>query len=326
MENKIHLDFLALGTQKAGTTSLHDWLAQHDDIRLPSIKETHFFSHEDRFQYGMDWYLKQFPSKPAAFTITGEIDPEYLFIEGAAEKIKNLTDVNKFIVVLRHPIQRAYSHYLMTARRGLEELPFDQAIMIEKERLSNDANHLAIDHQTYISRSMYSEQIGKYLTLFPDGKFLFIKFDDLIDKVESDSLYKRICDFIGTKYDVNLVDRSASSNQASTPRLSLLRNIIYRKGERSLFRKIVGSIIHDDAKLKISMFIDKLNQRKMHKSEIKQLADYNLDRKIVTEILIDIDKTEHITGLSLQNWKESLVEYLTERGQTHNYEAKIPYY
>lgn len=306
MNNKTHLDFLILGAQKAGTTSLHDWLVQHSDIRLPSIKETHFFSHEDRFQQGISWYLKQYPSKPDAFSLTGEVDPEYLFIAGTAEKIKSLTDVNKFIIVLRHPTQRAYSHYLMTVRRGLEELPFDQAIQMEKERLSINANDIARDHQSYITRSIYSEQIQKYLTLFPEGKFLFIKFDDLIDKAKGDAIYKEICNFIGTQHDVNLIDRSASSNQASTPRLSWLRNIIYPKGGRSPLGKMIGSIITKDAKLKLFMFVDKMNQRNMSKSEIKPLAEYRLDDKIVSEMLVDIDKTELITGLSLQNWKDSL--------------------
>lgn len=313
MSNMIHLDFLILGAQKAGTTSLHDWLMQHSDIRLPVLKETHFFSHEDRFIKGMDWYLEQFPSKSVEYTLKGEVDPEYLFIEGAAEKIKQLTDVHKFIVILRQPIQRAYSHYLMTLRRGFEDLPFDEAIQAEKERLASDVNNFARDHQTYISRSMYSEQIERYLRLFPDGQFLFIKFDDLIDKEKGEIIYKNVCHFIGTSYDVNLVDRSKSSNQASAPRWGWLRNIIYRKGERSSLRKIVGSMIPDDAKLKLFVLIDKFNQRKMGKSEIKPLADYCLDYKIISELLVDSDKTEHITGLSLQNWKESLAKYLTKQ-------------
>ena len=308
MENRIHLDFLIISAQKAGTTSLHDWLVQHDDIQLPLIKETHFFSHEDRFQYGTDWYFRQYPSKTATATLKGEVDPEYLFMEGAAERIKNLTDVNKFIVVLRHPTQRAYSHYLMTLRRGLEDLPFDQAILAEKERLENDTNRLAADHQSYISRSIYSEQIKKYQSLFPDGEFLFIKFDDLIDKVKSDSVYKKICDFIGTKHDISQVDRSGSSNQASTPRFPWIRNIIYQKGERSALAKLIGSIVPKDAKLKLFMFVDGINQRKMHKTEIRPLTDYSLDQNIIAKILADIDKTEQMTGLSLQNWKESLVK------------------
>jgi len=301
----IHLDFVVLGAQKSGTTSLHDWLAQHADIQLPVLKETHFFSNEDRFKKGVGWYLKQFLSKPATCTLTGEVDPEYLFIEGAAEKIKQLTDVHKFIVVLRHPMQRAYSHYLMTVRRGFEELPFDNAIQAEQLRLANDVNNFASDHQSYISQSMYSKQIERYLTLFPDGKFFFIKFDDLIDKERSERVYKNICHFIGTKHDASLVDRSKPSNQAAATRWEWLRNIIYRKDERSSLRKVVASMMTEDAKLKLFMLIDKLNQKKLRKAEIKPLGDYIWDPKIVSEMLTDIDETERLTGLSLQDWKSS---------------------
>lgn len=72
-------------------------------------------------------------------------------------------------------------------------------------------------------------------------------------------------------------------------------------------------MIPDDAKLKLFVFIDKFNQRKMGEYEIKPLANYCLDYKIVSDLLVDLDKTENITGLSLQNWKESLAGYLTEQ-------------
>ncbi|MFA6204148.1 MAG: sulfotransferase domain-containing protein [Gallionella sp.] len=306
MSKKIHLDFLILGAQKSGTTSLHDWLIQHADIRLPALKETHFFSHQSRFEKGMDWYLAQFPVDFRKCTLTGEIDPEYLYIESAVEKIKQLTDANKFIVVLRHPLQRAYSHYLMTVRRGFEDLPFDRAIEAEKERLSQFDNAFAIDHQSYISRSLYSKQISRYFSVFPEGEFLFIKFDDLIDKERGSEVYQRICEFIGTAHDLSQVDRSKSSNQASSPRWEWIKNLIYRKGQRSLLRKVVRGFISDDAKLKLFMFIDRLNQKNLKKYEITPIGNYRLDAKIVSELLEDIDETERLTGLSLQQWKMSL--------------------
>lgn len=312
VDKSIHLDFLVLGAQKAGTTSLHDWLVQHDDILLPIIKETHFFSHESRFGKGINWYFSQFMPTNSAHTLTGEIDPEYLFALDAPVRIKEMADVKKFIVILRQPIQRAYSHYLMTVRRGFDDLPFERAILAEKTRLENDADQFARDHQSYIARSMYSKQIERYISLFPEAQFLFIKFDDLIDKMKGENVYKSICQFIGTSYDTSLVDREKSSNQASTPRWGLIRNLVYRKGERSWLRKVLRSIISDDAKLKLFMLIDKINQRKMEKSEIKPITEFHLDNNIVSEILADLDKVEFITGLSLSNWKESVAGCLSK--------------
>ena len=111
------IDFYVVGTQKGGTTSLHDLLAQHDEIRLPEIKETHYFSHQDRRTRGADWYKAQFVDR-AQGLLTGEVDPEYMFSPVAAARVAAETRVRKVIFVLRNPIRRAYSQYLMTKRRG----------------------------------------------------------------------------------------------------------------------------------------------------------------------------------------------------------------
>lgn len=315
MSHKIHLDFLVLGAQKAGTTSLHDWLVQHKDVCLPTIKETHFFSHDDRLKKGGDWYLAQFQKNTQSKYLTGEIDPEYLHIEGAAENIKRLSNVNKFIVVLRHPLERAYSQYLMSVRRGCEDMTFELAIECEKKRLFQDENNFSLYHHSYISRSLYSKQIARYIAQFPDGKFLFINFDDLIDKDKGQGCYKGICEFIGTTQDLSLVNRSKSSNQASTPRIKWLMKITYLQGEKSLLRKVIGSILSDNFKLKLAMNVDRLNQKTLNKSKIKPLADQNIRHELISELLRDLEDSELITGLSLQNWKESLIRRLNSYDQ-----------
>jgi hypothetical protein len=72
--------FFVVGAQKAGTTTIHQWLSRQPDVCLPAIKETHFFSHRDRFEKGTAWYLAQFEGG-GTDRIRGEIDPDYAFIE-----------------------------------------------------------------------------------------------------------------------------------------------------------------------------------------------------------------------------------------------------
>lgn len=302
----IHLDFLVLGAQKAGTTSLHDWLVQHSDIRLPLIKETHFFSHDEQFSKGRSWYASQFPVSLGGEELLGEVDPEYLYSQSAPRRIKELTDANKFIIILRSPLERAYSQYLMTVRRGFEALPFEQAVAIENQRLEGDSNNFSSDHHSYISRSLYSEQIQRYLDFFPDGEFLFVKFDDLIGGDTSQIVYESICKFIGTKHKTSDVDRTKKSNQASMPRFSWLRNVIYTKGRRSRLRKFLGSFLSDDVKLRFFVYLDRVNQRKLKKSEKVPLSRFAFNKSMLLEIIKDIDKTEALTGLDLGNWKESV--------------------
>ncbi|MBU2482884.1 MAG: sulfotransferase, partial [Proteobacteria bacterium] len=74
-------DFLIIGAQKAGTTTLHDWLITQSQLSLPNIKETHFFSKENRFEKGYNWYIKQF-DMTSDKKIIGEVDPDYIFMPG----------------------------------------------------------------------------------------------------------------------------------------------------------------------------------------------------------------------------------------------------
>lgn len=305
MTKNIHLDFLVIGAQKAGTTSLHDWLAQHHDISLPEIKETHFFSHDERFKKGNDWYISQFFSKTASRSLKGEVDPEYLFSTFAPERIKIFTDVKKFIIILRSPLERAYSQYLMSVRRGFEKLSFDEAIFYEDSRL-RDGGTFALDHFSYLSRSMYYQQIQRYMSEFPDGDFFFVKFEDLFDPNAGDDLYRKLASFIGSSFDVRKIDRKKISNKASTARFNWVRDLIYRKSERSFMRRLLASAFSESFKLKLFILIDKYNQKTYKYTKLNKLTNFDLDLKKVSNILEDMENVESITGLCLDDWKSSI--------------------
>jgi len=301
-EQPIHLDFMILGTQKAGTTSVHDWLVEGLSVNLPVTKETHFFSHDRKFEKGVKWYESQFKESEKE-QIKGEVDPEYLFSRNAATRICDYTDTTKFIVILRQPLKRAFSQYLMSVRRGFEDLPFDKALLEEKKRLETCKTGFSLDHHSYLSRGLYSRQIEVYKNIFPQADFLFVKFEDMTNQAKMVDVYRDICSFIGLPFDVQLMAKVKRSNQASTPRLKWLRNIIYRKGNKSLVRKFLSKLLPDGAKLRLAMSLDKLNQKKINKTDLKPLEDYKIDDCIRAYILSDINKTEVITGLCLDSWK-----------------------
>ena len=122
--NKKSIDFFVLGVQKSGTTTLHNWLIQNPQICLPKIKETHYFS--SNHSKGIKWYLSQFNDDNRK--IKGEVDPSYIYCKDSAMNIKRYIDKPKFIIIFRKPIDRAYSHYLMSKYRGYESDTFINAI------------------------------------------------------------------------------------------------------------------------------------------------------------------------------------------------------
>jgi len=182
--------FLIIGAQKCGTTSLFYYLSQHPQLNLPTIKEIHFFDLE--YERGIDWYYRSFPKNPFLNNkLTGEASPYYLFHPLVPERVfKHLPKV-KIIVLLRNPIERAYSHYHHQRKLGNEPIQsFEEAIINEELRISEEEEKLkrgimnespAHRHYSYLSRGLYSVQIEIWMRYFSMSQMLFIKSEDLFE-------------------------------------------------------------------------------------------------------------------------------------------------
>lgn len=191
--------FLVLGTQKGGTTSLHQLLGLHPQIYLPSCKELHYFSlHDDQ---PISWYSNHFrDAKPGQ--LRGEITPYYLFHPRAPKRIRAVLPKAKLIVLLRDPVERALSQVFHAQRHGFEPLEIEEALAAEPRRLANahqTLQHLGsqdYSHQkhSYVSRSRYEEQLNRYESLFPPSQILILRSEDLFH--ETDEIWLKIQNFL----------------------------------------------------------------------------------------------------------------------------------
>jgi hypothetical protein len=250
------INFFCIGTQKSGTTTLHDILSQHPDIFLPEQKETHFFCRTDFYNKGYDWYKKSYFKNANDTEYIGEIDPDYLFFEKTIERIAENCSVSdtKFIVVLRNPVNRAVSHYNMTYRRGLEQLSFNDAIREEKNRTKvSEKDNM---HYSYISRGLYYEQIDRYLNVFPKEKFLFLTFEKDIKGGNLQETVNTVCSFLGIP-TLNVKDVNKKSNVAVVPKY-LWINRILRGGNP--IKKYLGPMFNEEIRKKIMKWIYKWNK------------------------------------------------------------------
>jgi len=293
-ENKLELDFLVLGVQKAGTTSLHEMLARHSEISLPAIKETHFFSHVDRAALGRDWYEAQFAKRPNA-QLKGEIDPEYLYVPSAASNIREMTNVSKFVVVLRHPLDRAFSQHQMSVLRGYESLDFPMALVQEASRLAGNKAGFAEDHWSYASRSLYFSQIVRFLKIFPRGHFLYLRSDEL-----SGTGYEKICHFLGVKPSVDGLEQSPRLNVASAPRSRHLRNLLYAPAGKSRARRFVARAIPHSIKRSAFLFLDKVNQGPVKNDKEAQFI--RVPKNVVEAMAQDLKRVQAVANLDLTDW------------------------
>ena len=175
--------FVIIGAQRGGTTSLYRYLTEHPDVGPAWRKEVHFFDHN--YAKGMNWYRAHFPRRDEA-QVAGEASPNYLFHPAVPERSARALPNAKFIALLRNPVDRAFSHYHMMSRRGIEALSFEDAIDQEDQRLSasDDPGSLAWRHYSYLRRGLYEDQIRNWLRVFPRDRLLILKSEDLYQRPE----------------------------------------------------------------------------------------------------------------------------------------------
>ncbi|MEZ2252436.1 tetratricopeptide repeat protein [Microcoleus sp.] len=171
-------NFIIIGSQRCGTTSLYTYLAQHPQILTPIKKEMDFFSwHFDR---GIDWYLAHFPPMPAGEQfLTGEASPSYFDSLAAPERLYSAFPEVKLIVLLRNPVDRAISQFYRLTELNWEGRSFDRAISDEIARLAqNPAYIIGEEPGNYLARSRYIEFIKNWLAFFPKEQLLILKSED----------------------------------------------------------------------------------------------------------------------------------------------------
>lgn len=178
------INFLIIGAQKAGTTALDAYLRQHPDITLSIKKEVHFFDNESLFRNIIQYeeYHKHFP-KNITTKMIGETTPIYMYWNQSIKRIYDYNTKIKLIILLRNPIDRAYSHWNMEYSKGKEELNFFEAIQNEKERLKSIFPN---QHRvySYIDRGYYTNQMKNIYNYFPKNQILILKQDDLLDNYQ----------------------------------------------------------------------------------------------------------------------------------------------
>jgi len=199
-------NFIIIGVDKGGTSSLYDYLIQHPQIKPCVVKEPNYFAmYYDR---GMSWYKSCFPtqfSKKNNF-ITGEASTQYYWYPHTAQRIKNSFPNIKLILLLRNPIDRAFSHYNMNVRGAKEDLTFEDAIDEEHQRIDSEYKKILDDPyyfspkyslQAYISKSLYINILPNWLKHFKKSQFLIIKSEDFY--ADPDKIYNQTLSFLNLK-------------------------------------------------------------------------------------------------------------------------------
>lgn len=188
--------FLISGVQRAGTTSLFRTLARHPDVVPPLMhKGIHYFDTAEHYDRGIAWYQGHFPiaalaSKRAQSgrAVTGEASPYYVFHPLAGERIARDLPAARLIVLLRDPVERAYSAHKQESGRGFESETFVRALELEDARLEGEEQRIREDptyqsfhhqHHAYRRRGHYAEQLRSLFDTVGRDRVIVIETDEL---------------------------------------------------------------------------------------------------------------------------------------------------
>lgn len=188
-----------IGTAKAGTTSLYHYLGQHPDIFFPRVKELHHYADatsKNKIDFlppkkGKHYHTKiikdinvynQLYAEANDEIYLGDSSPSYFIDEDAAERIYKAAPNAKIIVVLRDPVARAYSQFLMERRIGIE--PHEDFLEAVKADYENGKKRIwGLDH-LYVDHGFYYKQLERYKKFFSDDQIMCISFLDLTQNTE----------------------------------------------------------------------------------------------------------------------------------------------
>lgn len=201
-------DFVIVGTQKGGTSSLHAYLSQHPRMFPGDIKEVHFFdgglTHNwDKYAEGERLYRSYFPKKSIVHAAKGlvfEATPNYMHNPPAIPRMASLLPNAKVIALLRDPVDRAISNYFHEKRRGRETRPMMDALLAEDEtldriRASGDYKNPDWNFKSYVSRGLYADQLETLFEHYDRDRVLVLESSEFY--AHPQAALSQVLDFVG---------------------------------------------------------------------------------------------------------------------------------
>jgi hypothetical protein len=301
--NPILPTFFIVGAAKSGTTSLYHYLSQHPDVYMSPNKEPHWFSRvqpaqgqDSRPVTSQEEYLQLFKGWNGEPAI-GEASPSYLWDEKAPYRIKEAVPDAKIIAIVRDPVERAYSHYLMRVREGKEDLPFWEALQQDYHEEKNKAWSAS---RLYIDLGFYADQVQRYLEVFGEGQVrIYLYAKDL--KTNPRVLLQSLMEFIEVdpQYAAT-VKTNTWSNTYAVPRSRLVLNVFRSRISKSRCFDALKEKLIPDQRLRA-----RLRESLLYKGASKPPMDARSRQFLMELYRLDVRRLQHLLGRDLGHWLQA---------------------
>ena len=295
-------NFLIIGAAKSGTTAIYHFLKQHPDIYMSPVKETNFFALEgSKLNFNgpgdrdnicafsitqIEDYVKLFEGAEGKRAI-GEASPMYLFDKSSADRIKSHIPNVRIIAILRHPVERAFSQYLMFVRDAREPYTrdFRRALLEEDKRKQLNWEWA----WQYKQVGFYAEQLKRYLSLFDISQIRIYLYEDLLSNPVK--LLQDIFEFVGVNSEL-IPDIKARHNESVLTRNTALEAFL---SNPSITSKILKPILPKRVRKTLVSIGKKIN-----------VTRPKLNPKIRSELIAiyreDILELQNLIGRDLSAW------------------------
>lgn len=233
------VEFIIIGAQRSGTTSLSLNLAKHPEIYInnnkdPAISEVHFY--DLNWKKGIQWYKKQFNYK---YKLVGEKTPSLINLPYTFPLIQSVNPYVKLILVLRNPIYRAYSAWKLNRKNKTETRTFIDAINHELRHKTNIPNTFYTISKKYLQRGLYSNYIKELYRWFPKQNIQILIMEDLSSNVQKE--YNKIFRFLNVSVinNINFSIEHQSNNKSEINKQIYQKLIKYYKQDMKDLEKIL---------------------------------------------------------------------------------------
>ena len=270
--------FLGIGVPRGGSTWLHTWLAGHPQVYMPiRRKEIRFF--DRHFENGLDWYSDFFPQEADKYRAIGEISPQYFYCEECPGRIASTLPDAKLMIMLRHPVDRAYSNYGFTVQRGNYRGTFEEFVT---------------SRPTSLEWGFYSRYAQRYLRHFDKSRILGLVFEDVFR--QSELTQTRVSEFLGISYEDFPADGfNKKVNPSSVPRFQSMSGYTVKAGRR-LRRRRLEPLVDLARRLGI--------QRLIAKGSPLPRIDPGLRQELSRQFVDEFDELEKTLDIDLTSWRK----------------------